>query len=353
MGFFDSFRKEQKAKEPKVEIPEGKLLTTLLKGTESDMVSHILKKEGQDDLAERLAAGTLVEGDLKILEEIRVQVNKRLEQIEMVKTSVTEDTVEEYAKNSPKFLSLIGLVGRKEAAKAINEQMKKLAMEDEDRFDELCRKFDKITNFTSEVDKDIKEMCAKYNMTEATYQKALNIKDPAEQRKFLQRQVHDSYTGFMKFRDLFGSFSKQDAIGLINKKEELMDNIEEVDESIKSVGDYLTGIVDENDFVREAFTRKILEEKPPKVDPEPTFKEIRAEMKEFSPADVDQKWQEVRTNGNFDTISPTKQNKLRKDFIKELEEQFKARQQKIEKKSSWLDIFSNFFTNFLGSKTFN
>ncbi len=344
--------KNEVPEEEKVKPEHKKTLKEILGNKEeSDIFGEMLAQEGDVELSKRLASGQLTEDDIDELDGHRKSFLDTMEDVKMVKESITNDVVNAYTKNNPELQKVVGLVGLDGYRNIVKEKLARLSIKDPQGFGFLLEsvkdknKFESSDNYKG-LDEEVSKLCADRKIKPESYLKAMAIEDPKERSKALKGVVKEGWSNWKKAANVFtfGTWSSRRAELMGSKKEELDLATEVMRKHKADVGEFLAAMTD-NDEVRGALAKELIGEKEEKI-PVQGFKESKGHMP--TTEGYQNKWSEYKSNLDgveWETLSPADQDQHRNNFQQAQQKAFEDANK--NKSGFWGSIFATFFTSFL------
>jgi hypothetical protein len=359
MGLLDSLRKtreEKKQKEnPTTPPPAGHTLAEVMQDKKKfHLLGELLKKNDHADLAARLFAGKLEEGDIDLLEGQREILSDKIIRSEKIEKLLTKENVIEIARNNPEFEKIINQLGPEKAIRAITSQLKEISITEPDRFktmSELMEAKDSYRNKEyKEVNDKIEKLLADSKITQKEYLDVLAIENPDEKDKALKKLSKRTYGDFKRVINFLRPGWKwaQDKTNTLENLREaetsLEDSLANLNTQNESIGYALYASINENGNIRKAFANELINEKPPE-EPKHGLREAKKK------AMIDEKkfnrdWERFKRDTDYINF-PDQQEQGRKTFIAEQKE---ANKKKIQGEGFWHTIILAVAEAFLDDK---
>lgn len=139
MNILDQIRKSrEEKKEHTTPPPRGHILKEILQDkSKSILFFELLRKNEEDDLANRIVKNEFIEGDIELLEKQRRIFSEKMTEAEKIEKLLTKENIIEIARNSD-FEMVVNQDTPEGAIKIITSQLKKLSITDEDRFNTIA-----------------------------------------------------------------------------------------------------------------------------------------------------------------------------------------------------------------------
>lgn len=352
MGLIDSLKKSKEAnKEQTTPPPAGHTLKQVLQDkNKSDLFYKLLRQDGNEDLANRLAEGKMDSGDLDLLEIERLAFSEKITRSEKVEKMLTKENVIDLARNHPEFEKLVNLGGPEEVIKGIKNRLRDIAITDEGRFNTILgRMEDKEAR--EEVHKKVEEKVEKLleskNITPEEYTEALAIKDPIKKKEALRELSKRTNGGFKRAINFLsgGKWGKDSTLRELELNETLLEaSIAELNAHQAEIANALFYSISENEEMRNSFIGEITNEKTQEK-PEIGFRE--AKKGNFDEKEYNKAWEARKKAEKFSTKSTADQDAIRDAFTNEQKQEYKD---KNDGKGLWVRAFEAFFENMIDRK---
>ncbi|HVY36019.1 MAG TPA: hypothetical protein VG982_01965 [Candidatus Paceibacterota bacterium] len=337
----DYKKKIEDAEDATKPAPQPTLKEVLANKDKSVLFGDLLKREGDTDLAERVAKGELKEDDIAALEEKRGMFGKAMQEAEVVKSLTTPEAVKDFARNNPEFEKILNLVGPESASKIFQKKIEEISINDPDRFMDLSNRMKAMQSFKNgqfaDLNNEVRDLCLKRGIGEKRYAAALAIEDPRERMKAIHKVVTENWSGWKKAADFFtlGSWSRKRARFMEMKKDDIDATLVQLRLHQNNVGAMLAGTVDGNEEMRKMFAAELTAGKI-KGEPKLSFKDMKQELE--SPENYTDLWTKHKKDKlkNWDTLSDDNKQKAVDKFIGEAIQ--KLLQKYKGKEGSWAQL---------------
>ncbi len=359
MGIFDSFRKsKEKEKAPHTTPPPpGHTLTEVLQDkNKSHLFGELLKRDGNEDLALRLASGKLEESDIFYLEQQRKIFSEKMTQSEKIEALLTKDNVIEFARNHPEFEKVINLLGPEKAIKVIQGQLKNISITDEYRFNSIASAIETYEGYrTGElktVNDKVEKLCKDKKITPKEYLDALAITDPEEKERVLRELSDRTYSGFSKAINFIsrGAFKKNSTLEDLRYSEFLMEtSIDELNAYQNNIGAALFASLSGNEEMRSSLFSGLLNEKATE-EAKPGFKDAKKESASntFTEKKFNEDWEAYKKASGYETASALDQDATKDAFIEEQKGKYQEKNKQAQ--GFWASIFTTLLEEMINNK---
>jgi hypothetical protein len=321
-----------------VKTPTGPTLKEILANREnSRLFGELLSEREETELAGNLLRGDLEIGDLRDLEGFRNEFVEILEQSKNLRESLTPENLREMIAHSSNLQEIYNLVGPKGIQEIMSRQLVSLAIRNPEEFKglrEILGRLDEERKNIKVRDKEIKDLCKKYNVSEKELAKALRIEEEDERIKEIKRVVGKrmGIWRIFKWRKVVQKARKLDT------REEIETMLENLNRTRAEFGEVLAATISGNEEVKRELISVIKSESPERMRERAfSFKEIAREMlpEEDFEKDILDEWERYKTSKDIRVVSDGD----REDFI----DQFQKEKMK-NKTGFWSDIFKVFFS---------
>lgn len=356
MGILDSFRKNrEEKKEHATPPPQGHTLAQILQDkNKSYLFGQLLERDGNKDLAQRMAEGKLEESDIALLEEKRLIFSEKITQAEKVEKWITKENLIDLARNNPEFGKIINLVGPEKAIKAIQNQLKDISINDENRFNAIISAMEVFESYKNGEYKEINDKVEKFlkdnKITSQEYITILAIENPLEKEKALKKLATKSYGTYDKICNFLsgGEFSRGTFEDLQNSETSLEDSVTKLNTLQADMSSVLSSSLRGNDSMRNALFSELINEKAPE-EHKSGFKEAKNGTfdKEKLDEEMDEDWEKEKRHEGYGAKNPA-QKKVIEDRFKEKAKTYYREKNKGE--GFWYDIFSAIMEEFINDK---
>ena len=129
------------------------------------------------EITERLMQGASTPEDVKTLTEQRDNFLKQQKEVQRVSKALTPDLLKRLSGQSEDLNTLIKAGSVEGVRGAVVSQLEMLAMKEPDRFDTMVEAYDQLIEKTSEINKEIEEMCKEHNIDMDEYLKIIENPD--------------------------------------------------------------------------------------------------------------------------------------------------------------------------------
>lgn len=353
----DQFRKSKEEKKEHSTPPaKGFTLAEILNdGKSFHLFGKILEKEGDKELAQKIAEGKIEEGDIELLEQARLKYQEKVQVSEGVENLLTEETIVEIARNHPDFEKIVNLVGPKKAISAIKSQLREICITDEARFDTIAEPLKNHDSYKKgefkKTELAVEKMCKDKGISPKAYLEALAIEDPEEKQTALKKLVKEKYGKFEKginFLSL-GALTRSGMDDLKAGEASLEEALAEMNAHQEAIGDALFASVSGNEDMRNALARELISEKAPKVEPEVGFGDAKKEViGAFTDAACDKDWEDLKVKTGYDSQDDLGQDVIKDEFINAQKEKYKKKGP--ASKGFWASIFAALFEKKIENK---
>lgn len=354
--------KRRTVEEEKTPPKLGFTLTEIMKDSpKSQLFGELLRVNGEEELAQRLAEGNLEEGDISSFEEQRILFTKKMLQVEEVEGILTQEQVIELARRHPDFQNIVNLVGPEKAAKVIKAQLKEMSINDPDRFQPIADSLRAIKEFQDGKYKTLNirvlNYCKNHDIDPRKLTDILAIENEEDRERALQDLVGyktDGLKWWSGAKNFFsGAKGRLDYLSQANK--DINDASKKLDELHKQSGRVLSSTIIEEDSLRKLLAQEIKGEKQPKVEKKTGFGEANKEKTEIDEKKLNTDWEAYKdgANFNFDELNSGEQENLRSLFLEDQREQYAKKKGKEEGGGFWDRVFSILFEKNLKSKVEN
>lgn len=343
-----------KQENPTDEKPYEPTLKDILKSKEdSDLFGELLKRENMGDLGNRVAKGELNESDIQELDVQRKDFLGTMEQVKTIKESISDKTIQMYARNSPDLQKAMSLIGKDAYRDIVKEKIERLSITDPDAFNAIHRAVENENNYKEDQHKDldtrITELCKQKDVDGGKYMEALTIEDETERDAALREVVRGGYGSIRKAFDWMtkGGLSKKSRANLEEQRQYIQNDAQNMRYFQSEVGSFLFALTD-NESIREALSKQLIGERSEKQKSEgfsemknatrPTPESLQtawAAFKKEKDGEGDEKW---------DMLTPERQDNARDDFLRQQKEMYEATAPKST--SFWSSIFGAMFDLF-------
>lgn len=360
MGILDSLRQtkhaSEKGRDNVTPPPKGESLAEILKDQKkSDLFGEMLGKSGHEEIALKIVEKRLEEEDLAFLESARQAFLEKMARAEELEKWVNKENVLALAKNHPGFQIVVNLVGLERAVKVIQGQFKKLAIEDEEAFENLAIGIETYEGFkggkykarNEETEKMLKER----NIKVPEYEEAMKIKDEKKRKKALRVLARKSFGKFRKAVDL---------ITFYRSSKKMAGNLEETGELNKATVAELDNYQDDilatlyssmnNQSVRDTIASELMGEKTGESGQEQKVGFMDAKKvgpESFDEAKYLSDWEAEKAKTNFGSSDPAQQAAIRDRFQVQ---QKQAHQEQNKKKGFWRSFFAGLWEKTIDDK---
>lgn len=344
MGIMDQFRKSRE-KDVEHGTPPAKgltLLEILNDKKSSHLLSKILERDGDEELALKMASGKIEEGDIELLEQARLKYQEKIEVSKSVEDLLTPDTIVEIARNHPEFAKIINILGPKEAIEVVRSQLREICITDEARFSAIAEPLKNHDSYKKgefkKTEEAVEKMCKERGISTQEYAEALAIKDPKEKKEALKKLVKGKYDKFDEAINIisFGQLTRGGMKDLEAGGASLEDALAQMNTHQQAIGDALFASVNGNEDMRNALARKLISEKSPKAEPENGFADAKKEKQNIDEKEWEKEWEELKKAANYDAEDAFGQDLIKDEFIAQQKEKYKR---KGPVKGFWAQIF--------------
>jgi len=351
MGILDSIRKSKiEKKEKDAPVVVGPTLDDVMQDPERfHLFGEMLKTGGSkelSELAERMAAKNLDQGDFAILEKQRKIFNEKMNSAERVEKWLTKENIMDLARNHPSFKGVIGVLDPEKVIEVIQSQLKGMSVTDEARFKKLLSGIDKSESFKNgafkKLDEDIEKFLKDKKISPQEYKDAIAIEDEKKKAEALEKLADRTNTDFKKAINFLsrGKWGKDTTLSDLHGFEaSSAEVIAELDNYQKSVGATLFASLNSNESMRKAMSHAIVGEEAPQG-PKKGFRELRKDA--FDEAKIDADWEneKKRIKPAWSGLDLEKKKKERNRFISE---QVAAHKVEDVGGGFWARIFATLF----------
>jgi|GEM_PF-4901640 len=356
MGIADAFRKNKQEKENKAaQPPAGHTVAEILKDKEkSDLFGQLLKREGKEELALRLAEGKLEYGDMDLLESQRILFSEAMERSEKIGKMLSAESITELGRNNQNFERIVNLLGIERAAKVIRGQLMELAINDEQRFNRIGQRLEDMEKYRKgeykEINDQVEKLCKESGITPKEYLDALAIEDKKEKEKKLKELAQKAHVGFKKFINIItlGKYGKNLTLAkLMDGETSLEDVMKKLDQYYEEIGQSLSYTVENNQSMRQAMSQELIGEKGATASQE-GFGDAKKEAgdQKFDETKFDKEWEAYKKAADYDA-HPGDQETIKDMFIDEQQKKYGG---KGAEGGFWASIFTVLFEKKIKNK---
>ncbi|MFA6077006.1 MAG: hypothetical protein WC735_02940 [Candidatus Paceibacterota bacterium] len=326
MGILDSLRKSrEEKKEHATPPPQGHTLAQVLQDkNKSHLFGKLLERDGDQELASRLAEGKLEESDIALLEEKRLIFSEKIIQAEKIEKLLTKENIIDFARNHPEFEKIINLLGPEKAIKAIQGQLREISITDESRFNGILSAMETLDSYKKgeykTVNDEVEKICKDNNISPQEYLAVLAIEDPIEKDKKLRELASRVPSELRKTMNWLsrgmvgkgGTFNEDVLRGLQSSENSLENSIAQLDLLHQDIGAVLFYSVSGNDNMRNALAGELTNEKV-QEEPKSGFKEAKKEA--FDEAEFEEEWENKKRYTNYERLSDAEREHVKQTFI--------------------------------------
>lgn len=200
-------------------------------------------------------ADTIAPADFEIFTEYVAAFQEKWEAAQKLSEKLTDDMVEQMAKNSNReaFGTIVYAYGVGTMAKIWRENMTRLIVNDEDKFESLQTALNEYEKNVRLGDQLIKYEAGRLGIKEAKYEDIMADPDPEARREKLRAVLNAKYD---KPKNKWGKFWSYASREAKNKAEKGRENLEAVlalmDEQIAAIAELLADATDDNKEIQQA-----------------------------------------------------------------------------------------------------
>ena len=354
----DQFRKNrEKAKAEAMPQNESQTLAEILSDKKKGaLFGELLKRDGDEELAKRIAGKNLEPYDISILDKYRTEFTEKMAQVEKVEEMLSEESLMGIAQNHPDFKKIITLVGTEKAIIVIKSQLRDMCFMDENGFNAIAKPIelhnDYIEGEYKETNEKVEKICKDMQITPEEYLSTLEIKDPQEKERKLKELSGRTYSGFKRAINIIslGKWAKNEGLqNLKDSETSIEDSLFELEEHKKNIGTALFISISDNENLRNAFSGELVGDKQVSKTEGRGFGDAKKEAPEktFSEEDFNKDWEEYKKRNGYDS-NPSYQEDMKDSFINE--QVGKSKKNSQENKGFWASIFEILFENKIKNK---
>ncbi|MDE2188737.1 MAG: hypothetical protein KGJ35_03365 [Patescibacteria group bacterium] len=368
MGIETTYRKEQerleKAEREKAGIKETPPDTLTIKKIlddkeQSALFGDLLKREGQEELAQRLVSGKIEADDLDKLAEYRREFSEKMRQAENIEKSLTPEMAAEIIRLDPNLQKIAESSGQEGIIAAAKESLRKMAISDQSRFDEILRHVENVNSYHDgdfkKLETEVEERCKKMGVNADKYYEAMAINDFDKRQEALSGLIKKDWGKTKRFFNmLFGrSFELSKRMKLEGEasknKHDIEQALAELNKRKGELGSVMAASIKGNKEFMEAISRQMVGE--------PKKKEVigMKDAKSGAPTveSTVEEWKRHKSKfKNWDQMDEAQIELERGYFLDDMAE--KNRKNRAGKVGFWASIFGaifdSFFTSFDKSK---
>jgi hypothetical protein len=357
MGIAESYKKNREkgsTTPPMPPAPETTLAEILKNKNKSHVFGKLLEREGQAELAVRLAKGELEEDDLDVLEQQRLLFTEKMAHSDRIERMLTPETVAEFARNHPDFAKIINILGPEKAVKIIQGQLKELSITDESRFDRIANSMDQLEAFKTgdykAVNDRIEKLCKDKKITPKEFLDAIALQDPTAKEKALRDLSHRTHGLFKRVLNKLsrGNYGKNITLqDLKDGEDSLETSLQDLNTSHGVVGSELFSTIKENEDMRKALSKELAMDKTP-AEQRGGFIDAKKESSEMDEAAFKKAWEAYKKQAGYAGADATDQDIIKDLFIEKQQEDY--RKKKPTGGGFWSSIFSSLFEEKIKNK---
>ncbi len=351
MGILEQFKKSKDKQAEEEHItppPEGHTLAEVLQDkNKSHLFGELLRVDGNEDLAVRLAEGKIEKSDINLLEQQRIKFSEKITQSEEIEKLLTTDNMVAFARNHPEFEKIINLIGPEKAIRVIQSQLRDISITDEGRFNRIASAMETYESYRNgeykAVNDRVEKLCKDKNISPQEYLTALAIEDPAEKEKALKELSNRTYGKFKKAINFVsaGTWAKNTTLEALKASEgSLETSIDDLNVHQSDIGSALFASVSGNDQMRNNFFSELVHEKAP-AEAKKGFKDAKQESTTFDQGGFDTAWIDFKNKMNYAGSDASTQSSLRDNFIDKQKDLCREKNQ--GNKGFWASIFGAIF----------
>lgn len=304
----------------------------------NNLFLEMLGINGYKNIAERLAGGKIEKDEFAIFREQLAVFAKKMLQAEKMEKILDTDNIDDLAQSNPDLAQIKKDFGAERVIEAINSQLKRIAITDESRFNDMVSKMGQYDDYRKgkykEVKDEVKKLCEDNNITSEEYLAAVAIKDPAAKKEALKKLATKDYGKFDKALNfLSGGYLSGDTLKSLQDSEyAYKDQISKLGEYEKDVARVLFSSATGNEDMMNALINTKAPEKQ-----QSGFMDAKRETT-IDEVQLQKDWKaKKKTIANWSQLVPAVQNEQKEKFLKEQKEAYKA---KVEKKGGWYRFFA-------------
>jgi len=362
MGILDQFRKnKEEGREHTTPPPPGHTVAEILQDkNNSHFFGSLLERDGQGELATRVATGKLEQDDIDLLAEYRTEFSEKIAQSEKIERLLTEENVIEIARNHPDFAKIIDIVGPQKAIKVIRGQLREICFNNEGRFNAIAEPIEALDSFKNgeykKTNNKVEKFCKDNLITQQEYLDALAIEDPVEKEKALKKLSSRTYGGFNKAVNILslGKWAKDTTLqGLKDSETSLEDSVAELDGYKSNIGNVLFLSLSRNGDMRNALSGELLSESVPATESKNGFTDAKSEAVAFNDAEFSNAWAAFKVEMDYDSFAGDSHYDREREEVKDMfihKQQDMYRKKRVGGGGFWASIFATLFEGKINSK---
>ena len=326
MGILDSFRKSKEEKKTQTTPPrQGHTLADVLQDkNKSYLFGKLLERDGDQELAARLAEGKLEENDIALLEEKRFVFSEKITQAEKIEKLLTKENIIDFARSHPEFEKIVNLLGPEKAIKAIQGQLREISVTDESRFNSVLSAMEFLDSYKNGeykiVNDEVEKICKDNNIRPQEYLAVLAIEDPIEKEKKLKELASRVPSELRKTMNWLsrgmvgkgGTFNKDVLESLQSSENSIQNSIAQLDLFHKDIGAVLFYSVSGNDSMRNALASELTNEKV-QEEPKSGFKEAKKEA--FNEDEFEKEWKKEKEYVGYEGLNDDERERAKQTFV--------------------------------------
>ncbi|MGC8981530.1 MAG: hypothetical protein ACP5JU_01095 [Minisyncoccia bacterium] len=274
---------EAKAKQP--ETPEAPSVKDILNDRElSELLNLCLENEGKNELREKiLNKSQLTEKEFEDLEGYRVKIKEVVDASNTILKILTPENIKIITYNSSEFGKIVGQLGLDGTKEFLDQYLKRLYILDYNGFEKLKKEVDEINkaqqNLT-EIDKELKEKCEKYGISESELEKVFIRGED------LEELVGEHLTIIERIKNWWGGGKLVEGRAKeLNQIENIKKELGKIDEALENMGEVIGDFVFSNEAALQYLSNELFDKS--REEKTISFKEAANMMK---PENLEEEW---------------------------------------------------------------